>query len=143
MKRRRGYNPKRRLAGNEALAGWDLDELASRCSYGGNPEHKRDPADYGLTPPTNPRPGKTLCDAAGAIPLGEAEYLLKGGFRKGMVSELRCGDWPRNVWSVSESGEVYEAQLENQEQGVYHGYPMPRDDEFRTIIASAWTLRSS
>jgi hypothetical protein len=31
-------------------------------TYGGNPEHKRNPGDFGLTPPAQGRKDKTLCD---------------------------------------------------------------------------------
>lgn len=37
-----------------------LAKLASQVKYGGNPEHKRNPGNFGLTPPSGPRPGKSL-----------------------------------------------------------------------------------
>jgi len=94
----------------------------------GNPEHKKNPGDYGLSPPATPRPGKTLCDAAGPISKAEAERLLRSEIGKGMLSHCEHDQWPKNVWAVSQSGGVFEAQLENAGQGVYHGYPMPADD---------------
>ncbi|MBF0308058.1 MAG: hypothetical protein HQL56_00830 [Magnetococcales bacterium] len=54
-----------------------LDELAENVRYGGNPEHKKNPGDFGLTPPGNPRPGKTLCDVAGILTRQEATALLR------------------------------------------------------------------
>jgi hypothetical protein len=42
-----GYNSERKLCASEA----GVDSLASRVSYGSNPEHKRHPGDFGLTPP--------------------------------------------------------------------------------------------
>jgi hypothetical protein len=141
MKRRSGYNPKRKIAAPDAISAEQLGELVRRCHYGGNPEHKRDPGDFGLTPPASPRPGKTLCDGSGQISKAQAEQLLSLGIGKCMVSEQTSGEWPRNVWAISDAGEVFEAQLENKGQGVYHGYPMPLDDDFRDRILEEWRRR--
>lgn len=141
VKRRSGYNPKRQLMPRERFEAVNLEYLASRVQYGGNPEHKRIPGDYGLTPPRNPRPGKTLCDAQGALTKREALGLLKVGFAKGMVSSQLRGGWPQNVWAVGGDGTPFEAQLENAAQGVYHGYPMPTADDFRDIVCNEWQRR--
>ncbi|MBF0143724.1 MAG: hypothetical protein HQL59_09750 [Magnetococcales bacterium] len=141
MRPRRGvFNPKRRL---RSLAGTEseqefLDHLASRVGYGGNPEHKRDPGDFGLKPPSDPRPGKTLCDVVGIRTRWEALSLLREGLRRGLVSAGQRGEWPRNVWAVSSDGVPLEAQLENAERGVYHGYPMPVRDPFRQEVLKCW-----
>lgn len=45
----------------------DLKILARRAGYGGNPAHKRNPGDFGLPPPSDPRPFKTLCDEIGVM----------------------------------------------------------------------------
>lgn len=140
MQRRKGYNPKRRIASIESLALLDYADLAGRAAYGGNPEHKKAPGDFGLIPPVNPRPGKTLCDAAGPIAKPDAEQLLRSGFAKSMLSEQWRSGWPKNVWAVRE-GEAFEAQLENSDQGVYHGYPMPLDDDFRKTVLITWARR--
>jgi hypothetical protein len=117
-----------------------LIKLAEQARYGGNPEHKSKPADYCLKPPTNPRSGKTLCDKVREFTRAEALALVRDGFKRGMVSVQSRGGWPQNVWSVIED-EAYEAQLENREQGVYHGYPMPFDDDFRHLILREWGRR--
>ncbi|MHB8885663.1 MAG: hypothetical protein ACYC5H_11405 [Methylovirgula sp.] len=115
------------------------DALCARVAYGGNPEHKRSPGDYGLRPPAQPRPGKTLCDAQ--ILKSEALLLLRAGLQKGMVSFRAESEWPQNIWSVAETGEAFEAQLENPQQGIYHGYPMPIDDDFRLEVICEWKKR--
>ena len=141
MKRRKGYNPKRRVA---PLSWWSLAERRKRAAdaqYGGNPEHKLNPAKFGLGPAINPRPGKTLCDAEAPFSKEKAERLLREGFSKGMISEKPRDGWPQNVWAVSEQGQPFEAQLENPTLGVYHGYPMPQDDDFRTIVIEEWKNR--
>ncbi len=58
-----------------------------------------------------------------------------------MVRQQTSGGWPQNVWAVSEQGEPFEAQLENGTAEVYHGYPMPRDDDFREIVLNEWARR--
>lgn len=135
------FNPKRKIAVAGEFSVDARENLAKSAKYGGNPEHKRSPGDYGLTPPTSPRPGKTLCDAVRQVLKDEATELLKSGFRKGMISVQRAGAWPQNVWALSENGEVYEAQLENSNQGIYHGYPMPINDDFRIIVIREWGQR--
>lgn len=109
MKQRtKGYNPKRRIAAKDSTPRLRLGELARMASYGGNPEHKRSPGDYGLNPPASPRPGKTLCDVERRFLKDEAEGLLRAGLLKGMISPSPADSWPQNVWALSETGEAFE-----------------------------------
>lgn len=133
--RRNSYNTKRKLCSSRADAG----ALASRVSYGGNPEHKRNPGDFGLTPPAaHCRSDKSLCDGTGILTRAAALKLLRAGLRQGLFSEQRRNGWPQNIWAVTDAGEPVEAMLENPEQGAYHGYPMPQDDPFRSKILERW-----
>jgi hypothetical protein len=141
MKPRRGYNPKRRLAPRDCWSTEEREVRAREIRYGGNPEHKLDPSAYGLGPVLNPRPGKTLCDANGPFPKEEAEKLLKQAATKGMISRQIRNGWPQNVWAVSDDGQAFEGQLENAAIGVYHGYPMSNNDDFRAVILAAWLER--
>lgn len=141
MKTRRGYNPKRKIASPDAASPNERETLSRTATYAGNPDHKRSPADYGLTPGARPRPGKTLCDGDRIILKAEATDLLKAGLLRGTFSCRRSQGWPQNVWSVSASGEVFEAQLENAASGAYHGYPMPEDDDFRAFVKEEWAKR--
>jgi hypothetical protein len=136
MKRRTGFNPKRRIRNccdNTALA-W----LLKSVGYSGNPEHKRNPGDFGLPLPSQPRPDKTLCDAAGITAKHEAMDLLKNGIQKGLVSEQQRNGFPQNIWAVTDEGCPMEAQLENEQSGIYHGYPMPITDPFREEVLARW-----
>ena len=138
------FNRKRRIARNPNLAA--LKQLARRVGYGGNPEHKIDPGDFGLTPPSLPesdksKSDKSKCDWAGIARRSDALRLLRAGIRRGLVSEQRRGDYPQNVWSVTDEGYPMEAQLENRETGTYHGYPMPETDPFRDTILKRWGLK--
>jgi len=142
MQRRRDvYNPKRQILPADQWSASKGQELTVEARYGGNPEHKTRPGDYGLTPPCSPRPGKTLCDAECDFPKSEALMLLQQGIERGLVSVQMRDRWPQNIWAVSASGEVFEAQLENQSTGVYHGYPMPEDDDFRLNVVEKWHAR--
>jgi hypothetical protein len=141
MKRRTGYISKRRIADVDMLSLSDRQVLSERAQYGGYPEHKRSPGNYGLTPPTQPRPGKTLCDAIRQIPKEEALELLRSGILKGMMSQCAPGHWPKQIWAVSAEGQAFEAQLENAQLGTYHGYPMPDDDDYRRVVQQEWSER--
>ena len=64
-----------RCSANPAM----IQALRKRARYGGNPEHKRDPGDFGLEPPASPRPDKTLCDTVGVFHRAEALAILREG----------------------------------------------------------------
>lgn len=136
MKRRTAYNPKRQI--RSAMDAASIALLVSQVSYGGNPEHKRNPGDFDLTPPTSPRPDKTLCDVVGLFSRRIALRYLQCGIRKSMPSVQVRGNFPQNIWAVTDAGEPLEAQLENSERGVYHGYPMPESDPFRHEVIQQW-----
>jgi hypothetical protein len=136
LTKRRTYNPKRRIAG--AMVQTELERLAATVRYGGNPEHKRNPGNFGLTPPASPRRHKTLCDEAGIFDRDQALRLLREGIRRGLMSEPRSADYPQNVWAVSMEEVPLEAQLENAANGTYHGYQMPEEDPFRDIVIARW-----
>ncbi|MBK7931693.1 MAG: hypothetical protein IPJ98_30705 [Bryobacterales bacterium] len=142
MRRRSGkFNPKRRICAptlaQVRLAA--LQPILARLHYGGNPEHKRNPGDFGLNPPCQPRPSKTLCDQVKIFTRTEAISLLREGLLRGVFSVQERNGWPQNVWSVTKSGEPLEAQLEGD--GVYHGYPMPADDPFREEVIQRWNSK--
>lgn len=137
MRKRKAYNPKRRIC-DEEQARLRLQALAALPAphYNGNPEHKRNPGDFGLNPPSLPRPSKTLCDDAGIFSRVEALTLLQAGISRGLFSAQERGGWPQNVWAVTTRGTPLEAQLEGN--GIYHGYPMPQEDPLRDEILERW-----
>lgn len=140
MRRRKSFNPKRRI--QQECDPDEIERLAEAVSYGGNPEHKRNPGDFGLSPPAAPRPDKTLCDRVGVFEKREAEELLRQAIRKGLIAEQSRGGYPQNVWAVTQNGQPLEAQLENEAQGVYHGYPMPKTDPFQEQVLERWRQSS-
>ncbi|MBF0271638.1 MAG: hypothetical protein HQL98_06225 [Magnetococcales bacterium] len=83
--KRNSFNPKRKMrpAPQSEQDQIFLNALAARVGYGGNPEHKRNPGDFGLTPPSHPRPDKTLCDQVGIFTRAAALCLLRTGIKRG------------------------------------------------------------
>jgi hypothetical protein len=140
MRSRRTPNPKRRIQPNPttAEARLRLEDLATRMSYGGNPEHKRNPGDFGLQPPSYPRQGKSLCDEAAIFTRAEALGLLRQGVRRGLISAQERQGWPQNVWAVAPNSTPLEAMLENPAIGAYHGYPMLEDDPLAEEVMERW-----
>lgn len=134
--RRTNFNPKRRI--RDTYDGLDTEEMAGRVRYTGNPAHKKDPSDFGLGQATSRRRDATLCDEIGIFRKEEAQRLLSDGARRGMISRQTRNGFPQNVWAVTEEGQPVEAQLEDQVQGTYHGYPMPENDAFREKILERW-----
>ena len=141
-KRNSRFNPKRKMLDLEKCDFQDLSNLASQAQYGGNPEHKMNPGDFNLTPPSYPRPGKSLCDSVKVFTRKEALALLRKGIKTGLVSDRFTDLWPKNVWSVMDDGIALEAQLESSEQGSYHGYPMQKEDPFCEEVIKQWRIRS-
>lgn len=139
MHTRTTFNPKRKMREDplSAVEQEALRLMASRVKYGGNPEHKQNPGDFGLTPPSAPRRGKSLCDDANIVTVAVALSLLRDGMKRGLVDQhWNAGAWPQNVWAVTPDGYPMEAQREGE--GVYHGYPMPSSDPFRDVVLERW-----
>ena len=136
------FNPKRRLRewnGSESDVAY-AKALAKTVRYTGNPQHKRDPGDFNLTPPAAPRANATLCDDAHIFERKTAIKLLKDGARKGLVDGRKGEGFPYLIWTVRD-GVAFEAQLENADRGEYHGYPMPTSDPLRSLILKAYAER--
>lgn len=136
MPRRLRPNPNRKIRSQSEPE--TLRELANKVHYGGNPVHKRNPGDFGLAPPSRPMPDKTLCDPSGVFTRKVALKLLREGIERGCISEQEDNGFPRMVWSVDENEYVFEAKLDNRDQGSYHGYPLPQDDVFREAVLEFW-----
>jgi len=134
----RRYNPKRRIS---LPTQETRNALAKRLIYVGSPYHKRLPGDYGLTPPSEPRPDTELCDGIDppkVLKRSHAQKLLKAGVLRGLVSAQWRGDFPQNVWSIAEDGSALECQLDNEVRGTYHGYPMGMRDPFTKVVRARW-----
>lgn len=139
--RRDKFGNKRKIRPREMLAEVDRAVLSRKVNYCGNPAHKKNPGDFGLTPPSGPRAGKSLCDVAAIFEKDVASSLLKEGVMRGLVSMQFDGEWPKVIWSVTADEIVLEARLENRETGAYHGYPMQSTDPFAELILTQWRER--
>ncbi|OJV41143.1 MAG: hypothetical protein BGO25_15425 [Acidobacteriales bacterium 59-55] len=137
--RKRTHNPKREISPMSDKK--SLSALAKRIRYVGSPFHKRNPGDFGLVPPAQPRPDKTLCDGVQIFERQVAQNLLEEGVKAGLVSVQRRGDFPQNIWTVSPGGIALEAQLDNADRGTYHGYPMGDGDPFAKKVQERWEQR--
>ena len=141
MPKRRGNNPKRRIVDQGTFTDRGLAELARSVRYKGNSLHKKHHSDYGLDPPTNPRPNKSLCDGKRPVPLREATRLFKSGLKHEMVSAFAEGECPKYVWAVDEEGEAYEAKVGGDGRS-YHGYKLGKDDKMmRRYVLDEWKKR--
>ena len=129
----------RKLAPKGLIPQTTLDKLAEEAEYRGNPLHKRSPGGFDLDSRPAARPGRTLCDPAGVEKQEDAEKLLREGLRRGAVSDNFIGEWPKQVWAVTEDGMVLEAQYGNV-GGKYHGYPVAEGDPIREQVLGVWTV---
>jgi len=139
MQRRPGHFDRKRKLDHTFTAA-EADALAARLRYGGNPEHKRSPGDFGLTPPAAPRPDKELCDELAIFERTRALDLLQRGALLLLVSAQKVHGLPQNIWSFDDERSPLEAQLENWETATYHGYPLAAHDPFYTVL-DAWRAR--
>ncbi|MBI4950476.1 MAG: hypothetical protein HY908_00435 [Myxococcales bacterium] len=101
--------------------------------------HKRNPGDFGLTPPASPRPEKTLCDEAAVATRAVAGALFQRAIEHGLVSaDNAVLHFPKYLWVVDEAGRVFEAIHGGSGAGRYHGYPIRRNDPFFDQVVTAW-----
>ena len=135
--KRTKFNPKRRFA-SSLPSPEALERLAEEVRYGGKPEHKRNPGDFNLIPPSLPRDDKSLCDEIRLFRRADARALLQRGIERGMISDWDGTGYPKNIWSMTDDGIPLEAQLENPHNGTYHGYPLEANDDFRERVIAKW-----
>lgn len=129
----------RRRIRDHRLSDAEKEGLRSRIAYEGNPAHKRNPGDFDLTPPAAPRLDKTLCDEAEVLDYATAMTLLCQAIDGGLVSEARTTDgFPKQLWVVTDTGQVFEAMYGGSRTGCYHGYPIRKTDPFSDYITKQW-----
>ena len=115
--------------------------LAEKARYEGSAFHKAKPNDFGLTPPTNPRKDKTLCDEAGVFDKATAKRLFESALAGGLVSEQTTGEgFPKQFWVV-DGGRVYELMYGGSKVGCYHGYPIRDADPLADQVRARWSSR--
>lgn len=125
-------NPKRRLLA--VVPNFDERvELAKRANYGAYSKHKFYPQAYGLRPYEGQDDERTFCDAharfkpedCARIPL-----LLRRGIGLGLWSERGDEDGPALLWTIDDTGWIFELRVTNAGLAEYHGYPVVPGDAF-------------
>lgn len=116
-------------------------ELSKRVRYGGYSKHKFNPTAYKLSPYAGPDEERTYCDEHanfGKENCPRIPALLARGVMLGLWSDQNNGDAPSLLWTVDESGWIFELRITNSGQAQYHGYPVLPSDAFaRHVLARA------
>jgi hypothetical protein len=115
--------------------------LAANVSYGAYAKHKFNPTAYKLSPYAGRDEERTYCDAHAGF--GKDQFrriatLLQRGVMLGLWSDHKNGDCPSLLWTIDESGWIFELRVTNTGQLQYHGYPVLPGDAFaRHVLARA------
>jgi len=140
LQARRSDNNKRRLMADPPA---ELRErLLANANYEGSPKHKRNPFAFGLQPYLGEKGDPTLCDEdAGFTPeqMANIPGLIDRGLRAGLIGENNI------IWTVADSGWIFEARCTNVGQTSYHGYPVRFSEAIAELVYSryaAWALHS-
>lgn len=117
------------------------EALSARATYGGYAKHKFNPTAYKLSPYAGQDEERTYCDAHakfGKENLDRIPLLLARGVKLGLWSEQATADVPSLLWTLDESGWVFELRITNAGQAQYHGYPVLPGDAFaRQVLGRA------
>lgn len=108
-------------------------ELSARVVYGAYSKHKFNPTAYKLSPYAGQDEERTYCDAHanfGKEDFRRIHTLLERGVMLGLWSEQNDGDAPSLLWTLDESGWIFELRITNSGQSQYHGYPVLPGDAF-------------
>lgn len=129
---RSSFNPKRKLAESESIDRARIAALRRQFSYEGSSKHKRWPQNYGLDPYRGERRDAMLCDAHARFDNRSMSsirsVLLARCLGAALVGDRWEGPGPKELWTVSDSGWIFEAQKTNPDTAEYHGYPMALND---------------
>ena len=133
-------NANRRLIANLPTTASRLD-LSERVTYGAYSKHKLNPTAYKLSPYAGQDEERTYCDAHakfGKENLKRIPSLLVRGVMLGLWSDQKNGDAPSLLWTLDESGWIFELRITNPGQTQYHGYPVLTGDAFaRHVLVRA------
>lgn len=116
-------------------------ELSARVTYGAYSKHKFHPGAYKLRPYAGQDEERTYCDAHACFGKKDCiriPTLLVRGVMLGLWSDHNDGDAPTLLWTVDESGWIFELRITNAGQAQYHGYPVLPGDAFaRHVLVRA------
>jgi hypothetical protein len=137
-KARRAREATEREIRNTPLSNDERAFLRAHAAYEGSPFHKKEPNNFGLTPPTYPRPDKTLCDEAGITDKAIAFALFARALEVGLVSRAWKDGFPKQIWVVDDGNQVFEVIYGGSTTGRYHGYPVRLRDPLFEQVRAAW-----
>ena len=110
-------------------------------TYGAYSKHKFNPTAYKLTPYAGPDVERTYCDAHanfGKDDLPRIPDLIRRGVMLGLCSDQGVGDLPSLLWTIDDTGWIFELRITNSDQALYHGYPILPGDAFaRHVLVRA------
>lgn len=121
--------------------------LVARVQYGAYSKHKYNPSAYKLSPYAGMDVERTYCDAHAGF--GKEDFsritgLLFRGIMLGLWSDQSNQSPPTLLWTVDESGWIFELRITNAEQALYHGYPLlPQDAFARHVLVRARSVAFS
>ncbi len=104
------------------------DETANRFrdfKYGCYGKHKANPYLYGVDPYHGQDSDRTLCDdhaGFGKHDLARIPTLVKRSAAARLIGNL--------IWTVDDTGWIYELEVTNHIQNEWHGYPLRTTDPF-------------
>ncbi len=106
----------------------DPEAIARRVRYLPDGKHKDYPASNGewehVTSSEGTKCARFLPEHHEAV-----EDTLREAIIAGVVSQKFRGDFPARVWAYI-NGTLHEARLSNQDQGMYHGFPLDYEEHF-------------
>ncbi|WP_156425867.1 hypothetical protein [Herbaspirillum rubrisubalbicans] len=115
--------------------------LSGQVSYGPSAKHKFHPVAYGLAPYQGQDVERTYCDEHANFDQsqwGQIPLLLARAVKLGLWSEQDNKGAPSLLWTLSDTGWIYELRITNAGQFQYHGYPILPDDAFaRHVLVRA------
>lgn len=133
-------NAKRRLVASLPSIE-ERTELSANVTYGAYSKHKFHPTAYRLAPYAGPDTERTYCDEHAGFGKDQRDripVLLKRGVMLGLWSSQNDGNAPGLLWTIDESGWIFELRITNAGQLQYHGYPVLPGDAFaRHVLARA------
>lgn len=145
---RRSDNDKRALA-DLPLASAALAGLAERVDYEAYAKHKLNPRAFGLEPIPAISDDPTYCDGhAGFAPedVGRVKGLLRRGVFAGLIGRPGVPEEPRTLWTLDESGWIFEGRITHPGRAIYHGYPILPGDAIAAKVTSrfqSWLCETS
>ncbi len=115
--------------------------LSMQTTYGAYSKHKFNPSAYGLRPYAGLDVDRTYCDAHSHFGKGDfvrVPFLLRRGVMLGLWSDQNSGDAPSLLWTIDDTGWIFELRITNAGQAQYHGYPILPGDAFaRHVLVRA------